>query len=110
MKKDIGPLSFNSTTGRLSGPSGVICLPPHLKAIAGQFWAIGEGVAVPFSSIQDALWPEGVQGPANPEQAFRRDLREVRIITRALAHGSGKILDFRQNAAGEWLVRVRANH
>ncbi|MFP2873996.1 hypothetical protein ACLEIY_17410 [Acetobacter tropicalis] len=107
MKKEIGPLSFNSTTGHLSGPSGAICLSPHLKAIAVQFWAIGDGGAVPFSAMRGALWPEGVLGPANPEQAFRRDLREVRIITRALAHGSGKMLDFRQNSAGDWLVRVR---
>lgn len=107
MKKEIGPLSFNSTTGRLSGPAGDIFLPPHLQAIAGQFWAIGEGGAVPFSAMQDALWPEGAQGPANPEQAFRRDLREVRVISRLLAHGSGKMLDFRQNGAGDWLVRVR---
>lgn len=108
MKKEIGPLSFNSTTGRLAGPSGAIFLPPHLKAIAGQFWTIGEGVAVPFSVMQDALWPEGVQGPPNPEQAFKRDLREVRVIGRILTHGSSKRLDFRQNGAGDWLVRVRA--
>ncbi|WP_158310577.1 hypothetical protein [Acetobacter pasteurianus] len=45
--------------------------------------------------------------PANPEQAFRRDLREVRTITRALTNGSKQELDSRQNAAGDWLVRVR---
>ncbi|WP_156475905.1 hypothetical protein [Acetobacter orleanensis] len=45
--------------------------------------------------------------PANPEQAFRRDLREVWTITRALTNGSKQDLDFRQNAAGDWLVRVR---
>nr|WP_159102858.1 hypothetical protein [Acetobacter persici] len=50
----------------------------------------------------------GGRATANPEQAFKRDLREVRVIGRILTHGSSKRLDFRQNGAGDWLVRVRA--
>lgn len=50
----------------------------------------------------------GGRATANPEQAFKRDLREVRVIGRILTHGSSKRLDFRQNGAGDWLVRIRA--
>lgn len=105
--KAIGPLVFNATIGRLCGPAGGVTLPTYLKVIAQLFWGNGEGVAFPFDTVKKTLWPEGYACPADPEQAFRSDLRELRVITRLLAHGSDRVLDFRQNKAGDWLVKVR---
>lgn len=49
----------------------------------------------------------GAALPADPEQVFRHDLRELRIVTRALSFGGESALDFRQDKQRNWLVTSR---
>lgn len=103
----IGPITLDTTTGTMSGPAGVLTLAPALRTLASCFWQHGQGVAFPFSTLRETLWAGGLTLPSDPEQAFRHDLRELRIITRALAYGSGLVLDFREDKAKNWLVKLR---
>lgn len=103
----IASISFDMTTGCMTGPAGSITLSPAMKALASCFWRYGEKTAFPFSVAQEVLWPEGAALPADPEQAFRHDLRELRIVTRALSFGGESVLDFRQDKQKNWLVTSR---
>lgn len=105
--KIIASISFDMTTGRMTGPAGSIVLSPAMRALASCFWRHGEKTAFPFSVAQEVLWPEGSALPADPEQVFRHDLRELRIVTRALSFGGESALDFRQDKQRNWLVTSR---